>query len=109
MTATTNILKCMIGLSDGMIVTCDGIKHAGKLWLVPYWIEIPAKRYAMPERIIRFDNFPHHAAPADLGLDYLNIQLPIPETALRGAIPSYIEHEDRPQNLRVDIHLIRGH
>lgn len=97
------VLKCLVGLSDGMVVTCDGIKHEGKLWLVPRWIEHPTEPFAMPERIIRFDCFAHQPGQGD-GLDYQNIQLPIPESALLGPVPSGIEFEDHPRNLSVHIH-----
>lgn len=101
-----HVLKCMAGLGDGYVVTCDGIAHEGKLWLVPSWLEHPTEPIAIPERIIRFDNFPYQE---DLGggLDYQNIQLPIPESALLGPMPPGIEFVDRPQNLSVPIHELR--
>ena len=103
-----SVLKCMVGLGDGMIVTCDGIDHDGKLWLVPRWLEHPTEPIAMPERIIRFDCFPHQADQAG-ALDYQNIQLPIPESALLGLMPQGIEFVDHPQNLSVPIHELRKH
>jgi hypothetical protein len=96
----------MVGLSDGMVITCDGINHEGKLWLVPQWLEHPTEPIAIPERIIRFDCFQHQANLKG-GLDYQNIQLPIPESALLGPMPSGIEYVDRPQNLSVQIHELR--
>jgi hypothetical protein len=101
-----HILKCMAGLSDGYVVTCDGIAHEGKLWLVPGWLEHPTEPIAIPERIIRFDNFPHQA-DQEGRLDYQNIQLPIPESDLLGPMPPGIEYEDRPQNVSVPIHELR--
>ena len=101
-----HILKCIVGLGDGMVVTCDGIKHDGKLWLVPKWLEHPTESIAMPERIIRFDCFPHQA-DQEGGLDYQNIQLPISESALLGPMPPGIEFVDRPQSLSVPIHELR--
>ncbi|MBI3808012.1 MAG: hypothetical protein HY281_10965 [Nitrospirae bacterium] len=100
------ILKCLVGFSDGYVGTCDGIAHEGKLWLVPGWLEHPRKPIAMPERIIRFDNFPHQAAQEG-GLDYQNILLPMPESALLGQVPQGIEYVDHPPNLSVPIHELR--
>ena len=101
-----HVLKCLVGLGDGMVVTCDGIEHEGKLWLVPGWLEHPTEPIAIPERIIRFDCFPHQA-DQEGGLDYQNIQLPIPESALRDAMPPGIEYVDHPQSLSVPIHKLR--
>lgn len=102
-----SVLKCLVGLGDGMVVTCDGIAHEGKLWLVPRWLEHPTQPIAMPERIIRFDNLHYQKASPDEGLDYENILLPIPESALLGAMPPGIEYVDRPQNLSFPIHELR--
>lgn len=101
-----HILKCIACLSDGFVVTCDGISHQGKLWLVPSWLEHPTEPIAMPERIIRFDNL-HYQTGHKGGLDYQNIQLPIPESALLGPMPPSIEFVDHPQNLTVPIHELR--
>ena len=100
------ILKCLVGLSDGMVITIDGIEHEGKLWLVPGWLEHPKEPHAIPERIIRFDCFPHQVSQEG-GLDYENIQLPIPESALLGPMPPNVEYVDHPQNLTVPIHELR--
>ena len=100
------ILKCFVGLAEGMVITCDGIEHEGKLWIVSAWLEHPSEPIAIPERLIRFDNYPHQS---DDGVFYQNILLPIPESALYGDVPPGIEYLDRPQNIQVDIHLIRGH
>lgn len=100
------ILKCIIGLSDGFVGQCDGIAHEGKLWLVPQWLEHKTEPFAIPARIIRFDCFPHQSTAGD-GLDYQNIQLPIPESSLLGELPPHIEFVDRPPNLHVGIHQLR--
>jgi hypothetical protein len=94
--------KCLVGLSDGVTVTCDGIEHEGKLWLVPEWLAHPNKPLAKPARIIRFDHFPHQAMAED-DLEYQNIRAPISESALRGEVPPGVEYEDLPRNLYVRI------
>ncbi len=100
------VFKCLVGLSDGMVITCDGIAHAGKLWLVPRWLEHPTQPIAMPERIIRFDDRPYTRA-SDEGIEYEGVQLPIPESSLLGQMPLGIEYVDRPPNLSVPIHELR--
>jgi len=102
------ILKCIVGLSDGMIVTCDGVAHQGRLYIVTAWLAHPTEPFAIPERIIRFDCFPHQADP-ESDLIYQNILLPISESDLLGQLPPGIEYEDHPQSLRVDIFLVRPH
>ena len=95
------ILKCLVCLSDGHVGLCDGIEYEGKLWLVPVWRSHPTEPYATPERIIRFDNFPHQCGFEGEDLDYQNIQIPISDADLYGSLPLQIEHVDHPQNLRV--------
>lgn len=99
------ILKCLVGFADGCVATCDGIAHQGKLWLVPEWLAHPTEGHSKPARIIRFDNFPHQ--PGVGGVDYQNILLPIPESALHGDMPPGIEYEDLPPNLFVATHELR--
>ncbi|QBQ55339.1 hypothetical protein [Nitrosococcus wardiae] len=99
------IFTCSVSLSDGKIATCDGIAYEGKLWLVLKWIRYPSKPVVIPERIIRFDSCPHQKTEGG-DLDYQNIQLPMPKSALRGEVPQGIEYIDRPQNLEVPIHLL---
>jgi hypothetical protein len=99
------ILKCLVGRADGFVIRCDGLAHEGKLWLVPSWLSHPTKPIAIPERMIRFDNLPHQKEAE--GLDYENILLPIPESALSGPMPPGIEYQDRPWNPSVPIHEVR--
>ena len=101
-----HVLKCMAGLSDGYVVTCDGIAYDGKLWLVPGWLEHPTEPIAIPERIVRFDNFPHQVGQEG-GLDYQNILLPMSESDFLGQVPPGIEYVDHPQNLSVPINELR--
>lgn len=97
------VLKCLISFSDGYVGRCFGIHYADKLWLVPSWLELPSEPSAKPERIIRFDTFPHQALGGRGGeFDFENIQLPIPESGLSGELPPGVEYEDLPPNLFVD-------
>ncbi|WP_166805048.1 hypothetical protein [Nitrosococcus wardiae] len=101
-----DVFRCSVRFSDGLVVTCDGIAYEGKLWLVPLWLRHPRNPVVLPERMIRFDLCPHQKAEGG-DLDYQNIQLPIPKSALRGEVPQGIEYIDRPQNLEVPVHLLR--
>jgi hypothetical protein len=51
---TPKLLKTLV-IIDGAIQSVDTFEHEGKLWLVPYWIAVPAKRWTFPGRIIRMD------------------------------------------------------
>ena len=100
------VFKCMVGFNDGHIGQCDGIAHERKLWLVPGWRVLPQQIFVAPERIIRFDNQPHMHCPGE-AVEYQNIQLPMPESALHGAMPRGIEYVDHPPNLLVPIHEVQ--
>lgn len=101
-----SVLKCGVKLSDGSFVTCDGIAYAGKLWIIPGWIEQPGKPVASPKRLIRFDCFPYKSAKGR-STDYQNIELPIPESALLGPLPDSIEHIETPPKILVSIEELR--
>ena len=103
-----HVLKCLVGFANGYVGICDGIKYNDKLWLVPSWLKHPTEPIAMPVRIIRFDNFPHQVGGKD-GVDYQNIQLPIPESALCDDMPLGVEYENHPQNLFVSSHELNWH
>lgn len=101
-----SVLKCDVKLSDGSIVVCDGIAHAGKLWIIPGWNPHPTKPVASPKRIIRFDCFPHSAAKGQ-STHYQGIELPIAESALLGVLPKGIECIEEPPNIFVSIEELR--
>lgn len=90
-----------MGFADGAVGRCFGVRHAGKLWLVPIWQKLPSEPSARPVRIVRFDTLPHQSLGSDL-FDYENIQLPISESAFLGESPLDIEYEDHPPHLFVD-------
>src|SRR5262245_31938639 len=54
-------VKVMKTLVPGLggIDRMDTIEHEGKLWLVPYWRDIPGGKWTMPGRLIRMDSLPH--------------------------------------------------
>jgi len=101
-----SVLKCDVKLSDGSVVVCDGIAHAGKLWIIPGWIPHPKEPVASPKRIIRFDCFPHRVAKGQ-STHYQDIKLPIPESALLGPLPKEIECIEQPANIAVTIEELR--
>lgn len=95
------IFKCLVGLSDGHVVTCDGIEYDSKLWLVPSWLYHDTKQHAIPERMIRFDNLQYQASDSD-EFRFENIILPISENELvTGALPSDVEHIDNALHVRI--------
>ena len=69
--------------TDGTIYKIEAIEYDGKLWLVPRWLEVPARGVSMPARIIRFDNQPHQRLPDG---DYL-LNGPIPKVLLGPTTP----------------------
>jgi hypothetical protein len=63
------ILKAMIFFSDGTRPPglCDAIEHAGRLWLVPGWIERRDRAARVPARIIPIDLFRYKKIPPEEG------------------------------------------
>jgi hypothetical protein len=64
----------------------DPIDHEGAVWLVPRWLPTEDDGYAMPERLIRLDQFAHQTLgkpgdPADFA-----INVPIPKALFDGPI-----------------------
>jgi hypothetical protein len=58
---------------------CDAIRYEGKLWLVPFYNDMPALGLTKPGRIVRFDVFEYRPALPDLekGLTWVIIT-PLP-------------------------------
>lgn len=81
------ILKTGVGSDDGTIYTCDTIEHEGKLWLVPQWLDVPAKGVSKPRRIVRMDSLAHQPMtnPA-YGMDYI-LNDYMPKAVLDGTAP----------------------
>ena len=53
----TRLYKVIVGFEDGVMGTCAGIEHEGRVWLVPNWLPFQDEGYVKPERIIRLDQF----------------------------------------------------
>jgi hypothetical protein len=66
------ILKVGIPSDSGMIYKCDAIEYEGKMWLVPEWLDVPARGVTKPRRIIRMDLLPHQKmSNPGYGMDYV--------------------------------------
>ena len=103
--------RCIAFTTDAFVFKGSGIEHEGKLWIVTAWLKHPSESTAHPERIIRFDNLPHHLVDdpqAKLeGYEYQGIQLPITARQLEKAEEKLnIEHEDHPLHLSVQSDLV---
>lgn len=84
---TDKIYTAMVGNDvDGGIYSVDVIKHDGKLWLVPHWLEVPSKKVSMPARMIRFDNQPHQQTSGSWTGDYI-LNGPVPKDLLGPTTP----------------------
>jgi hypothetical protein len=81
------ILRVGIGSDNGEILKCDAIEFEGSLWLVPQWLDEPAKGVTKPRRIIRMGPLPHQkmSNPA-YGLDYI-LNGYMPKAVLDGTAP----------------------
>jgi hypothetical protein len=62
--------------TGGGIHKADTIRHDGKLWLVPNWLDTPDGKWTMPTRIIRMDTLPH----APFGVDQFVLNDPLPKS-----------------------------
>lgn len=83
----TRILKAMVGNdTDGMMYAVDVIEYDGKIWLVPHWYEVPAKKVSMPARMVRIDNQKHQHVPGSPFGDYV-LNGPIPKVLLEKTTP----------------------
>jgi hypothetical protein len=81
------IMKVGVGSDGGNIFKCDAIEHEGKLWLVPEWLDVPARGVTKPRRIVRMDSLPHQPMknPA-YGMDYI-LTWYMPKAVLDGTAP----------------------
>jgi hypothetical protein len=99
--AAEKVLKVMLTVQgEPNILECSAIEHEGAVWLVPRWLPTQDDGYAMPERLIRLDQFAHQTLgkPGDPA-DYA-INVPIPRTLFEGPISPKLEAQfvvlDRP-------------
>lgn len=95
------IFNYLVGLADGFVITCDGIEHDNKLWIVPKWLYHDTKEHAIPKRMIRFDNIRHQKSD-DNEFKYLNITLSVTENELlEGDLPDSLEYIDNALHVRI--------
>jgi hypothetical protein len=99
--ANGKLLSVMVAVEgDPDIFECPAIEHEGAVWLVPRWLPMPEDGYAMPERLIRLDQFAHQrlGGPGDPA-DYA-INIPIPAALFEGPISPELRAQfvvlDRP-------------
>lgn len=57
--ANVKTFKVIIGFKNGELGHCEAVEYQGAVWLVPTWLPNYAEKYAMPERMIRLDQFRH--------------------------------------------------
>ena len=104
--ANDKLLKVMMSLEgEPRIFECSAIEHEGAFWLVPRWVLLAEDEgYAMPERLIRLDQFAHKKLdqpgdPADF-----TINVPVPRKLFEGPVSRELQEQfvvlDRP-NVKV--------
>jgi hypothetical protein len=80
---TDKIYTAMVGTDgDANLYKVDVIRHDGKLWLVPHWLEAPSLGVSRPARMVRFDNQPHQENIGSPFGDYI-LNGPAPKALLR--------------------------
>jgi hypothetical protein len=92
-----SVLKATVLRSDGMIMQCDVIEYQNEFWLVPEWLDIPARGLTQPRRIIRMAAVPHQP-PAMKGHDFV-VNDPIPIEIFEGRADSALAKRYGAQEL----------
>ena len=99
--AAEKILKVMLSVQgEPNIFECSAIEHEGAVWLVPRWLPTRDDGYAMPERLIRLDQFAHQTLgkPGDPA-DYA-INIPVSNALFEGPVSRELKAQfvvlDRP-------------
>ena len=93
-----NIVKIFLTLAvvsgdlehPAAVIKIDTIKHDGRMWLVPGWIEGPTAGFLMPKRIVCLDRLRHQAMPKNHSADFV-VNDPVPKTVLDGQRPPKAE------------------
>jgi hypothetical protein len=98
------ITKAMVLLEeDGVSGLCDVIEHEGMPWLVPYWLDMPDVRLAMPARIILLANIPHQHHPQSKNCQW-TVNEPLPNALFDWQTPwpagGRFVVQDRPEIVR---------
>lgn len=102
------IFKTMTAFENdpsGAVYQVDTIEHAGKMWLVPHWIENPAEQWRAPVRIICLETLAHQKTPGSPYGDFV-LNAPISRAVFEGRAPPpagsfYTVIEAPPIRLRV--------
>ena len=74
---------------DGDIQSMDTIEHEGAFWLVPEWLDFPARGISMPRRIVSLATLRHERMSGKP--DFL-VSDPVPRFVFDGEVPSQIKH-----------------
>jgi hypothetical protein len=61
------IKKTLVWTEDGNIEPMDTIENDKKLWLVPFWSDLPAQELTRPRRLIRIDSLSYQNAACCIG------------------------------------------
>jgi hypothetical protein len=100
--AAERILKVMLSVEgEPNIFDCAAIEHEGAVWLVPRWLPTQDDGYAMPERLIRVDQFAHQTLgkPGDPADYAINVR--VPKALFEGSISPELKADfvvlDRPE------------
>jgi hypothetical protein len=79
------IEKTLVALAGtNQIVSVDTIRHEGKLWLVPCWLEATAEGWSMPERIVCIDGLAGGDLAPEFHPNRRMLNDPIPKSVLDG-------------------------
>ena len=103
---TDRIYQALVGNdTDGTMAAVDVIKHEGKLWLVPHWLELPKDKVSRPARIIRFDNQQHQHVPQAMNQGWPEYMLntPVPKRLLDGVPPQQPTSYEYADNPDIDV------
>lgn len=92
----------VVGSTDGML-EIDTIRHDGRVWLDPNWLDHGDEGCMTPERIVGLNSIRHREIEArnDYGADLL-INEAVPEATLSGE-PSHEQVEQYEIQIRPDI------
>jgi hypothetical protein len=74
---------------DGGIQSMDTIEHEGAFWLVPEWLDFPARGVSMPRRIVSLATLRHEKMSGNP--DFV-VGDPVPRFVFDGEIPSQLKH-----------------
>lgn len=89
---------------DGTLAQCAAIRHDGKLWLVPEWIDDPDAPVMRPERIVCIEGLPLKPGGrlGSRAFDWI-LQPEIPKALLTGSLPEAAEASPLPVVARPDL------